>query len=46
MRNLINTRPSVATVLSLIALFAALGGTSYAAAKISGKQVERHRATP
>ena len=40
MRNLINKRPSVATVLSLIALFAALGGTSYAAATISGKQVK------
>ena len=31
--------PQLATVLSLIALFAALGGTSYAAATISGKQV-------
>jgi hypothetical protein len=40
MRNLLNNRPSVATVLSLIALFAALGGTSYAAATISGKQVK------
>ena len=40
MRKLFNTRPSVATVLSLIALFAALGGTSYAAATISGKQVK------
>ena len=40
MRNILNSRPSVATVLSLIALFAALGGTSYAAATISGKQVK------
>ena len=40
MRKLFNSRPSVATVLSLIALFAALGGTSYAAATISGKQVK------
>jgi hypothetical protein len=40
MRKLIHSRPSVATVLSLIALFAALGGTSYAAATISGKQVK------
>jgi len=40
MRKLFNNRPSVATVLSLIALFAALGGTSYAAATISGKQVK------
>lgn len=40
MRTLIQHRPSVATVLSLIALFAALGGTSYAAATISGKQVK------
>ena len=40
MRNIFNSRPSVATVLSLIALFAALGGTSYAAATISGKQVK------
>lgn len=40
MRKLIHSRPSVATVLSLIALFAALGGTSYAAANITGKQVK------
>ena len=40
MRALINKRPSVASVLSIIALFAALGGTSYAAATISGKQVK------
>lgn len=40
MRKIINTRPSVATILSLVALFAALGGTSYAAATISGKQVK------
>ena len=40
MRALINKRPSVASVLSIIALFAALGGTSYAAATISGKMVQ------
>ena len=40
MRNILNKRPSVASVLALIALFAALGGTSYAAATISGKQVK------
>ena len=45
MRNLLNSRPSVATVLSLIALFAALGGTSYAAATISGKQVKNSSLT-
>ena len=45
MRNLINKRPSVATVLSLIAMFAALGGTSYAAATISGKQVKNNSLT-
>ena len=38
--SIINKRPSVASVLSIIALFAALGGTSYAAATISGKQVK------
>ena len=32
-------RPSPATVLSLIALFVALGGTSYAAITVSGKNV-------
>ncbi|HYI37960.1 MAG TPA: hypothetical protein VEX39_15215 [Thermoleophilaceae bacterium] len=40
MRSILNKRPSVASVLALIALFAALGGTSYAAATISGKQVK------
>jgi hypothetical protein len=45
MRKLIHSRPSVATVLSLIALFAALGGTSYAAATISGKQVKNSSLT-
>jgi len=45
MRKLFNNRPSVATVLSLIALFAALGGTSYAAATISGKQVKNSSLT-
>jgi hypothetical protein len=33
-------RPSPATVISLIALFVALGGTSYAAISISGKNVK------
>jgi uncharacterized protein YjbI with pentapeptide repeats len=40
MRRLIGKRPSAASILALIALFAALGGTSYAAATISGKQVK------
>jgi len=33
-------RPSPATVISLIALFVALGGSSYAAVKINGKSIK------
>ena len=38
-------RPSPALVISLIALFAALGGTSYAALSISGKNVKNNSLT-
>lgn len=34
-------RPSAPLVISVIALFAALGGTSYAAAKITGNQIAK-----
>jgi hypothetical protein len=34
-------RPSAPLVISMIALFAALGGTSYAAAKITGKEIAK-----
>jgi hypothetical protein len=34
-------RPSAPLVISVIALFAALGGTSYAAAKITGKEIAK-----
>lgn len=33
-------RPSPATVIAVIALFVAIGGTSYAAVKINGKNIE------
>jgi hypothetical protein len=42
MRALIEKRPSTGTVLSLVALFVALGGTSYAAATIGGNQVKNN----
>ena len=34
-------RPSAPLVISVIALFAALGGTSYAAAKITGSEIAK-----
>ena len=34
-------RPSASLVISMVALFAALGGTSYAAAKITGKEIAK-----
>jgi hypothetical protein len=34
-------RPSAPLVISMVALFAALGGTSYAAAKITGKEIAK-----
>jgi hypothetical protein len=46
MRSILGRRPSFATVISLIALFAALGGTSYAAASlITGKNVKNSSLT-
>lgn len=42
MRAVIDKRPSPATVLSIVALFVALGGTSYAAATIGGNQVKNN----
>ena len=38
-------RPSLALVVAFVALFAALGGTSYAALKITGKNVENSSLT-
>src|SRR5918997_1732205 len=38
-------RPSPSMVLSLIALFVALGGTSYAAVKINGKNIKQNTVT-
>lgn len=35
-------RPSASMVVALLALFVALGGTVYASAKISGKQIKRN----
>lgn len=36
-----NRRPSPALVISIVALFVALGGTSYAAVKLNGKNIKR-----
>ena len=38
-------RPTPALVVAIVALFAALGGTSYAAAKITGKMIENSTIT-
>jgi hypothetical protein len=38
-------RPSASLVVAVVALFAALGGTSYAAAKITGKMIENSTIT-
>jgi hypothetical protein len=35
-------RPSAAMVVALVALFAALGGTGYAAATLSGRSIQKH----
>jgi len=35
-------RPSAAMIVSCVALFAALGGSSYAAAKLTGKDIANH----
>jgi hypothetical protein len=40
MRKVLGRRPSPATVISLVALFVALGGTSYAALVITGKNIK------
>jgi hypothetical protein len=40
MRRLIGRRPSPSLVISLVALFVALGGTSYAALVITGKNIK------
>lgn len=40
MRSLINRRPTAATVISCTALFVALGGTSYAAVTLDGKDLK------
>jgi hypothetical protein len=42
MKAIIRRLPSPALVISLIALFVALGGTVYAASQISGKQIEKN----
>ena len=39
MKRLIRRRPSPATAIALVALFVALGGSAYAAAKITGRDV-------
>jgi hypothetical protein len=38
-------RPTPALIVAIVALFAALGGTSYAAAKITGKMIENSTIT-
>ncbi|MFA4928430.1 MAG: hypothetical protein WC558_07930 [Patulibacter sp.] len=40
MRSIINRRPTVSTVISCTALFVALGGTSYAAVTMDGKDLK------
>jgi hypothetical protein len=42
MRSISLRRPSAAMVVSCVALFAALGGSSYAAAKITGAEIANH----
>lgn len=44
MRELLS-RPNPATILSLIALFVALGGSAYAAARITGANVKNNSLT-
>jgi hypothetical protein len=45
MRKLLGRRPSPAIVISLVALFVALGGTSYAALVITGKNIKNGSVT-
>jgi len=40
MRRMLSRRPSPAMIVAVIALFAALGGTGYAASQISGKNIK------
>ena len=42
MRSISLRRPSASMIVSCVALFAALGGSSYAAAKITGKEIANH----
>ena len=42
MRPLSLRRPSASMIVASVALFAALGGSSYAAAKITGKEIANH----
>src|SRR5690349_263980 len=45
MRRQARRRPSPALVISLIALFVALGGTGYAAVKVNGKNIKKGTVT-
>lgn len=45
MRSLLNRRPTASTVISCTALFVALGGTSYAAVTIDGKDLKNRSVT-
>src|ERR1051325_1967646 len=42
MRSISFRRPSAALIVSSVALFAALGGTSYAAAKLTSSDIANH----
>jgi hypothetical protein len=42
MRSISLRRPSASMIVSCVALFAALGGSSYAAVKITGKEIANH----
>jgi hypothetical protein len=41
MRSISSRRPSAALVVAIVALFAALGGTGYAAATLSGRDIQK-----
>ena len=41
MTRLLSKRPSAAMIVALVALFVALGGSSYAAVKISARDINR-----
>lgn len=45
MRSLLNRRPTASTVISCTALFVALGGTSYAAVTLDGKDLKNRSVT-